>query len=85
MKLNMLRRTSANLEKAQRYEKKARGALRFLVPLVQFLFRESAGNLDRIFAEDVDTWRSKLYPSIGSDQKPLTGFSFTLESRQPLL
>jgi endonuclease-3 related protein len=27
---------------------------------VQFLFRESAGNLDRLFAEDVDTLRSKL-------------------------
>jgi endonuclease-3 related protein len=33
---------------------------RRLKHFVQFLFRESAGNLDRLFAEDVDTLRSKL-------------------------
>jgi len=33
---------------------------RRLKHFVQFLFRESAGNLDRLFAEDVDSLRSKL-------------------------
>ena len=33
---------------------------RRLKHFVQFLFRESTGNLDRLFAEDVDTLRSKL-------------------------
>jgi endonuclease-3 related protein len=33
---------------------------RRLKHFVQFLFQETAGNLDRLFAEDVDTLRSKL-------------------------